>query len=154
MDCVHTTSIKPSFFSVKHSFAARLPSMHDNKAMLTDQELASRIREAITTCGIKKPEIARVLEVSVPAIDQWIKTGKIDYRRLPGLANITGVGLAYFFPEAGTAETANLTASEWRAALMLRTIPDARRDAWFSMGHALGDSVRKPGLQTRNASKR
>lgn len=107
------TSIKPSFLHVKRSFALCVQSASDNKAMLTDQELAARIREAVTSCETNKPAIARALGVTVPAIDGWIKTGKIDYRRLPALAHLTGVGLAYFFPEAGTAETANLTAAEW-----------------------------------------
>jgi hypothetical protein len=151
MDCVHMASIKPSFFRVKRSFALCVQTARDNKAMLTDQELATRIREAVTTCGASKPAIAKVLGVTVPAIDGWIKTGKIDYRRLPALANVTGVGLAYFFPEAGTAETANLTAPEWRAALMLRTIPESSRAAWFSTGHALGESGREPERQPRRA---
>ena len=147
-------SIKPSFLRVKRSFALCVQSARDNKAMLTDHELAARIREAVATCETKRPAIAAALGVTVQAIDGWSKTGKIDYRRLPALAHLTGVGLAYFFPEAGTAETANLTAAEWRAALMLRTIPEPSRAAWFSTGHALGESGREPERQPRRAKTR
>lgn len=123
----------------------------DNKAMLTNQELANRIREAITTGPLSIPAVADAMEVTRPAVDQWMSKGSIDYRKLPMLANLTGVPLQLFIPEAGAPETATLTAVQWRAAILAKKIPRDRLSAFFSTGDALSESAGKSRTVKKSA---
>lgn len=119
--------------------------------MLTDTEMASRIAEAVSGGPLSIRELADAMGVTRPAIDQWMRTGIIDYKRLPALANLTGVGLPYFLPEAGSPETASLSAHQWRAVMLVKDIPDSRLPAAFSSLSALGESIKPPGTQAKRA---
>jgi hypothetical protein len=150
-DCIHVRSIKPRFFECKQDFLRSAHPRRDNKAMLEPIEMAERIREAIGSEPGRRDEIARLMDVSRPAVDGWCKTGLIDYKKLPKLAHFTGVGLPYFWPEMGTQETAALTADQWRAAKLVEAIPAERRAAFFSTGRALGEPT-GPSTRTRKSA--
>jgi SOS-response transcriptional repressor LexA len=54
-----------------------------------------RLQNAINDSKYKKVELARLLGVSVQAVGQWMKTGYIAKERLPKLASILDVSLAW-----------------------------------------------------------
>jgi len=64
--------------------------------MLDDNDMAAAIRDAINTSGRTQREIAEAFGVTVQAVSGWLRTGKMDKRKLPKLAHITGKPLAHF----------------------------------------------------------
>lgn len=73
-----------------------------NQAMLDNEAMRNAIRSAIKGSGHTHAHIAAMLDVTEQAITGWLRTGRIDKRRLPALARITGVPLSTFMPEATT----------------------------------------------------
>jgi transcriptional regulator with XRE-family HTH domain len=81
--------------------------------MLDNAVMKERIRTAIEASDHSQASIAAAFGVTEQAVSGWIRTGKIDKRKLPKLAKLTGRSLNYFMPDAlrdnGFAETvANL----------------------------------------------
>lgn len=68
--------------------------------MLDNAAMAERVRSAIESSGHTQDAIAQDFGVSVQAVSGWVRTGKIDKRKLPRLAQLTGKPLAYFIPDA------------------------------------------------------
>jgi len=64
--------------------------------MLTDTDMATAIRAAINDSGRTQREIAEAFGVTVQAVSGWLRTGKMDARKLPRLASITGKPLSHF----------------------------------------------------------
>lgn len=143
-DWEHGAIIKPRFVKCKRRFWASTIPACETKAMLTPEEMATRIGTAIGPERGRRDEIADAMDVSRQAVDGWCRTGRVEYWRLPMLAHLTDVGLAYFWPEMGTQETAALTADQWRAAKLVEKIPAENRGAFFSTGRALGESAGTP----------
>lgn len=69
--------------------------------MLDNEAMRKAIRAAIEQSGHTHAYIAAELDVTEQAITGWLRTGRIDKRRLPALARITGVPLSTFMPDAG-----------------------------------------------------
>ncbi|WP_238155936.1 MULTISPECIES: LexA family transcriptional regulator [Xanthomonas] len=64
--------------------------------MLDNNSMAAAIRSAIDRSGHTQKHIAEALRVSEQAVSGWLRTGKVDKRRLPQLAALTGTSLAHF----------------------------------------------------------
>jgi len=64
--------------------------------MIADTDMALAIRTAIRESGITPKELAKAFNVTEQAVSNWVRMGKIDRRKLPMLASITGKPLAYF----------------------------------------------------------
>nr|AOH36863.1 hypothetical protein BGP89_11280 [Luteimonas sp. JM171] len=82
------------------------------------------IRAAIEQSGHTHAYIAAELDVTEQAITGWLRTGRIDKRRLPALARITGVPLSTFMPDAGNGESFRV---ESEAPPPYGDLPPARR---------------------------
>jgi len=64
--------------------------------MIDDKDMAIAIRTAVKESGISASEIADTLNVTKQAVSNWMRNGKIDKRKLPALAALTGKSLTYF----------------------------------------------------------
>jgi len=64
--------------------------------MITDTDMALAIRTAIRESGFTPKELAKAFNVTEQAVSNWVRMGKIDRRKLPTLASLTGKPLAYF----------------------------------------------------------
>jgi len=64
--------------------------------MIGNQEMATAIRSAVKESGLSQREIAEAFEVSEQAVSGWLRTGKIDKRKLPALASLTRKPLEHF----------------------------------------------------------
>jgi len=64
--------------------------------MLENDELAAAIRIAIDGSGRTQKEIAEEFGVTEQAVSGWLRTGKMDKRKLPRLAVLTGKPLSHF----------------------------------------------------------
>lgn len=64
--------------------------------MLENDELAAAIRVAIDGSGRTQKEIADEFGVTEQAVSGWLRTGKVDKRKLPRLAILTGKPLSHF----------------------------------------------------------
>lgn len=71
----------------------------ENQAMLEYSHVAQRIRDAIRAAGMTNTDLAERLGVSVQAVGQWMKKGRIDKRHLPALAACTGKPVEYFLAD-------------------------------------------------------
>ncbi len=68
--------------------------------MLDNAAMADRIRTAIEKSGLTQEAVAQSFGVSVQAVSGWVRTGKVDKRKLPRLAQLTDKPLSYFIPDA------------------------------------------------------
>lgn len=64
--------------------------------MLDNHEMATAIRQAIDSSGKTQKEIADAFGVTEQAVSGWLRTGKVDKRKLPALAALTGRPLSHF----------------------------------------------------------
>lgn len=70
--------------------------------MLDNAEMSRRIKAAIEGSAHNQATIAAEFGITEQAVSGWIKTGKVDKRKLPKLAALTGVHLQYFMPSDST----------------------------------------------------
>ncbi|WP_242890156.1 LexA family transcriptional regulator [Stenotrophomonas maltophilia] len=68
----------------------------ENQAMLENHEMAVAIRSAIEGSGRTQKEIADAFGVTEQAVSGWLRTGKVDKRKLPKLASLTSRPLSHF----------------------------------------------------------
>jgi phage repressor protein C with HTH and peptisase S24 domain len=78
--------------------------------MLDQDELARRLKAAITAAPISQEAIAEEFGVTPQAVSGWIRTGKIGKDKLPRLASLLGRELSFFMPDA---EQAQEDETEW-----------------------------------------
>ncbi len=103
VDCgfyVHAEMLKHRFSLHKRCFLPFVGGMLEHQAMLDNKTMARRMREAIKQSDHSHVSIAADFGVTEQAVSGWVRTGKIDKRRLPRLAQLTGVALEYFMPDA------------------------------------------------------
>lgn len=72
--------------------------------MLDNDTMRAAIKSAIEKSGHTHAYIANAVGVTEQAITGWLKTGRIDKRRLPKLAQVTGTPLATFLPGSGPSD--------------------------------------------------
>lgn len=98
---------------VKRRFITLPPPLAHNQAMLDNAEMARRIKEAIDgKPGLSQAAVAEAFGVTEQAVSGWIRTGKVDKRKLPKLAAITGVPLSRFMPSDDSLESEQDLASQ------------------------------------------
>jgi len=68
----------------------------DNQAMLDNSAMAAAIRSAIEESNLTQKGIADSFGVTEQAVSGWLRTGKVDKRKLPKLAQLTGKPLSHF----------------------------------------------------------
>jgi phage repressor protein C with HTH and peptisase S24 domain len=68
----------------------------DNQAMLDNSAMAAAIRSAIEESDLTQKGIADAFGVTEQAVSGWLRTGKVDKRKLPRLAQLTGKPLSHF----------------------------------------------------------
>lgn len=117
--------------------------------------MARRIREAIHESGHTQESIAAAFGVTVQAVSGWVRTGKIDKRKLPRLAQLTGKALDHFMPGAETTpaveadeEWSDVRGVKQRAALGDGTLHDE-----YAETHKLKfkiSSLRRKGLREKD----
>ncbi|MDZ5787755.1 S24 family peptidase [Stenotrophomonas maltophilia] len=64
--------------------------------MLENHEMAAAIRSAIEGSGRTQKEVADAFGVTEQAVSGWLRTGKVDKRKLPKLASLTNRPLSHF----------------------------------------------------------
>ena len=64
--------------------------------MLDNKDMAKVIREAIDASGKTQKEIADAFGITEQAVSGWLRTGKVDKRKLPALSELTGKPLSHF----------------------------------------------------------
>ena len=64
--------------------------------MLDNHDMAAAIRTAIEQSGRSQRDIADQFEVTEQAVSGWLRTGKIDKRKIPKLAKLAGLPLSHF----------------------------------------------------------
>ncbi|MBA0360987.1 LexA family transcriptional regulator [Stenotrophomonas riyadhensis] len=70
--------------------------------MLDNSAMAAAIRTAIEESDLTQKGIADAFGVTEQAVSGWLRTGKVDKRKLPRLAQLTGKPLSHFgMGEAG-----------------------------------------------------
>lgn len=101
-----TSEVKRRFITLAHGLA-------HNQAMLDNAEMGRRIKSAIDSkLGLSQAAVAKAFGVTEQAVSGWIRTGKIDKRKLPMLAEITGVPLTRFMPGGESERDEALLASQ------------------------------------------
>ncbi len=58
--------------------------------------MAAKLAEAMKNPLIKPAELARACDMSIQAVQGWLKTGRIDKKHLPALAAATGRPLEWW----------------------------------------------------------
>lgn len=85
---------------VKRRFITIRPTAVHHQAMLDNKEMARRIKTAIEeSLNHNQASIAGEFGISEQAVSSWISTGKVDKRKLPRLAALTGRPVSYFLPD-------------------------------------------------------
>jgi len=79
--------------------------------MLDNSAMAAAIRAAIEDSGLTQKGIADAFEVTEQAVSGWLRTGKVDKRKLPKLAQLTGKPLSHFGMGSETVAVAALATS-------------------------------------------
>ncbi len=64
--------------------------------MLDNSAMAAAIRSAIEESDLTQKGIADAFGVTEQAVSGWLRTGKVDKRKLPRLAQLTGKPLSHF----------------------------------------------------------
>ncbi|WP_258010421.1 LexA family transcriptional regulator [Stenotrophomonas maltophilia] len=64
--------------------------------MLDNSDMAAAIRSAIEESKLTQKGIADAFGVTEQAVSGWLRTGKVDKRKLPRLAQLTGKPLSHF----------------------------------------------------------
>ena len=120
--------------------------------MLDNDSMAQAIREAIANSGHTQESIAEAFGVTVQAVSGWVRTGKVDKRKLPRLAQLTGVPLQTFLPEAPAGEQEE----DWedvRGVRQLAALGDGSFVDEYASTHKLkfrSSSLRRKGLREHN----
>ncbi|WP_414609765.1 LexA family transcriptional regulator [Stenotrophomonas pavanii] len=74
--------------------------------MLDNTAMAAAIRSAIEESPLTQKSVADAFGVTEQAVSGWLRTGKVDKRKLPKLAHLTGKPLSHF----GMGETVDVVA--------------------------------------------
>lgn len=74
--------------------------------MLDNTAMAAAIRSAIEESSLTQKGVADAFGVTEQAVSGWLRTGKVDKRKLPKLAHLTGKPLSHF----GMGETVDVVA--------------------------------------------
>lgn len=138
---------------VKQSFLPLVGRMADHQAMLDNESMREAIRTAIERSGHTKAYIAERVGVTEQAITGWLKTGRIDKRRLPKLAQVTGTPLQVFMPDAPGHIDDPDGWSDVRGVLQAAALGDGSFPDEYAETHKLrfrASSLRRKGLREQN----
>lgn len=119
--------------------------------MLDNDDMRSAIKAAIEASGHTHAYIADQVGVTEQAITGWLKTGRIDKRRLPKLAQVTGTPLQTFMPDAPGPSDDGW--SDVRGVRQLAALGDGSFPDEFAETHKLrfrASSLRRKGLREPN----
>ncbi|MFD2754267.1 helix-turn-helix domain-containing protein [Comamonas terrae] len=117
----------------------------------TAQQLAAKLESVLSDPRIKQSDIADACGVSKQAVQGWKKTGRIDKKHLPKLAQVTGKPLEWWLSidgpqellEAQTqkpSEEALVDAfSDWRLQASPRSLETINKLALLAKKNALRD---------------
>lgn len=85
--------------------------------------MASKLAQALDESGMKQADIAVGLGVSRQAVQGWLKTGRIDKKHLPRLAQVTGKDLGWWLSEGdGPAAGLSDVFEDWRLQASPRSV--------------------------------
>ena len=63
--------------------------------MLDNEAMAAAIRTAIRESDLTQRQVADAFGISEQAVSGWLRTGRVDKRRLPQLAQMTGKPMSF-----------------------------------------------------------
>lgn len=123
--------------------------------MLDNESMRAVIRAAIERSGHTHAHIAEQVGVTEQAITGWLKTGRIDKRRLPRLAQVTGTPLQAFLPDAPVPDAGD-ESEHWtdvRGVRQAAALGDGSLPDEYAETHKLrfrASSLRRKGLREQN----
>jgi transcriptional regulator with XRE-family HTH domain len=107
---------------VKHCLITPISGAGDNQAMLNKPELkslwrADKLKKAMADAQppIKQSDLARTCGVTKQVVNGWLKTGRIDKKSLPAIAELIGQPLEFLLDEHYKEPTAMFSRSGQRA---------------------------------------
>ena len=117
----------------------------------TAQQLAAKLELVLADTNVKQSDIADACGVSKQAVQGWKKTGRIDKKHLPKLAQVTGKPLEWWLsieqetplvspdPEPTAEDLLNQAFSDWRLQASPRSLQTINKLAVLAQKNALRD---------------
>jgi len=120
-----------------------LPTTHEalpNQPMDTTEHIGHRIERRMKERGMRPAEVAAFFQIAPPSVYNWIKTGRIDNNKLPGLMRLFGGSLEWWLYGV-EAEGWNAPPTHTGIVLQPSTILDLIRGVLNPLGIRLDDVV-------------
>lgn len=115
----------------------------------TAQQLAAKLEEVLSDPRVKQADIAEACGVSKQAVQGWKKTGRIDKKHLPKLAQVSGKPLEWWLSIDGSDQGGLKKASgedqlsdsfnDWRLQASPRSLATINKLELLAQKNALGD---------------
>ena len=120
-----------------------LPTTHEalpNQPMDTTEHIGHRIERRMKERGMRPAEVAAFFQIAPPSVYNWIKTGRIDNNKLPGLMRLFGGSLEWWLYGV-EAEGWNAPPTHTGIVLQPSTILDLIRGVLQPLGIRFDDVV-------------
>jgi transcriptional regulator with XRE-family HTH domain len=98
---LHTQAILKQHFRISQPLPSMVTDAHILGMPKDAKELAKLLNEAMGNDRGVNAKVAKACGVSIQAVGQWRKNGRVAKKHLPTIAGLLGKPLAYFFPNAG-----------------------------------------------------
>ena len=98
---LHTKAILKHYFSPGQALPRMSADAHIWDMPKDAKELAKLLNEAIGTNRGVNARLAEACGVSIQAVGQWRKTGRVAKKHLSTIADVLGKPITYFFPSEG-----------------------------------------------------
>lgn len=99
----HGPSLKYRFGKIKRCLLQTSDDARDHKAMLDSQDMKRRFVRALSANpGLRPKDVADACDVSPQAIGDWKRTGRIDKKHFPKLAELLHTSLDYWISDKPT----------------------------------------------------
>jgi transcriptional regulator with XRE-family HTH domain len=134
---LHAQAILKHHFSISQPLPSMVTDAHILGMPKDARELAKLLNEAMGNDRGVNARVAKACGVSIQAVGQWRKNGRVAKKHLPTIAGLLGKPLIYFFPNMGkqpappATETLNQQPQEMEQRLLMyfRALDPERKQA-------------------------
>lgn len=115
--------------------------------MLDNKQMAQAVRSAIADAGLTLRQVGEHFDITEQAVSGWMRTGKLDKRKIPALAKLTGKPMSHFGFEANGSLTQGAADTATQIVNLLSSIPPGVRPVAGKLLESLASTPDDPNLQ-------
>lgn len=141
----HEPMLKRNFSEIKYRLLQTSEHASDYQAMLDSQDMKRRFGRALSmNPGVRAKDIAEKCDVTPQAVGDWKRTGRIDKKHFPKLAELLHTSLDYWISDKPGA-VGDITAAAANSAAGVKELLEDFAQVQTAIARVLAESISTVG---------